>query len=167
MAELQQQLSTSSNSEDANDHTLGGSSSSTSSSSSGTSEQALTLQLVVGELREELQRQSDATRSEMLGRQRAEGLLKESSTLLAREKESNNKLRLELMDRPSKDEFADFKRQLRVLRRIAFNVQDEDENSDVDADDEDDEGIAMEQDYDKDQGKVVTVFTTNLRTAVV
>ena len=38
-----------------------------------------------------------------------------------RQREAHGQVRAELSSRPSREEFADFKRQLRVLHRIAFN----------------------------------------------
>lgn len=45
----------------------------------------LTLQMVVSELREELQRQSDLTRNEMLQRQKAEAMLRDATANLHKE----------------------------------------------------------------------------------
>ena len=92
VAELQQQLSAaqSSSSEDSHDNLAmeggaGEGAGTGGSNGGGGSKGTLTLQLVVSELREELQRQSDLTRSETLLRQKTEALLREANASLQKE----------------------------------------------------------------------------------
>jgi len=141
VTELQQQLSQLTHSPSADDSDPSSDPSSSAPGQQTSKSQTLTLQLVVGELREELQRQSDSSRNELLARQRAEAALREASQQLSRERDAATQLRQELASRPSKEEFLDFKRQLRVLHRIAFNVQDDqmDEAQQAFGDSDDDE----------------------------
>jgi len=86
-------------------------------------EELKTLQVVVSSLREDLVAAGDAGRAE---KQRLEASCRELTQQLAREKEQAAKWRQELAERPSKEEFSATRKQLRMVTKIAFNVQDED-----------------------------------------
>lgn len=81
-----------------------------------------TLHVVVNSLREELSTQSDAARVE---KQRLESLNREHAQALQKEREMLQRTRLELAERPSKEEFVGMRRQLKMVQKIAFNVQDD------------------------------------------
>ena len=83
-----------------------------------------TLHLVVTELRQEIRLKEDALRVE---KQRLEGKHRETSQLLSKERESISKIRLELAERPTKEDLFSLRRQLKMLQRVAFNVQEDDE----------------------------------------
>ena len=85
-------------------------------------EELKTLEVVVEALREELGAQSDAARVE---KQRLESLNREQSQALQKEREGLQLARQELNDRPSKEEFVAVRRQLKMVQKIAFNVQDD------------------------------------------
>lgn len=89
----------------------------------GSSNDAETLQMVVSDLRADIRKKEETFRTE---RQRLEGQLREVSQQLAREKEALAKVRLELAERPTKDDLVSVRRQLKMLQRVAFNVEDED-----------------------------------------
>jgi homeobox protein cut-like len=82
-----------------------------------------TLQMVVSELRSEIRKKEETFRAE---RQRLDGQQREVAQQLAREKEALGKVRLELAERPTKDDLVSVRRQLKMLQRVAFNVEDED-----------------------------------------
>lgn len=86
-------------------------------------EELKTLQVVVSSLREDLVAAGDAGRAE---KQRLEASCRELTQQLAREREQAAKWRQELAERPSKEEFSATRKQLRMVTKIAFNVQDED-----------------------------------------
>ena len=83
-----------------------------------------TLQLVVAELRQDIRLKEDALRVE---KQRLEGKHRETTQLLSREREALGKVRLELAERPTKDDLVSLRRQLKMLQRVAFNVQEDDD----------------------------------------
>jgi homeobox protein cut-like len=83
-----------------------------------------TLQLVITELRQEIRSTEDVLRTQ---KQRLEGKQRETSQLLSREREALGKVRLELADRPTKDDLYSLRRQMKMLQRVAFNVQEDDE----------------------------------------
>eukprot|EP01041_Mallomonas_annulata_P004617 gene4617-9172_t len=86
-------------------------------------EELQSLQLMVADLRQDARRKEEAVRLE---RQRLESTLRELSQQVAVEREGAGRLRQELLDRPTKEDLFSVRRQLGVLQRIAFNVQDED-----------------------------------------
>ncbi|KAJ1437644.1 CASP C terminal-domain-containing protein [Ochromonadaceae sp. CCMP2298] len=83
-----------------------------------------TLHLVVSNLREQLAQAGDAARGE---KQRLEAASRDSTQQLAKERELLQRTRQELSERPSKESFQAVKRQLKMVQKIAFNVQDEEE----------------------------------------
>ena len=83
-----------------------------------------TLHLVITELRQEIRLKEDALRVE---KQRLEAKHRETSQLLSREKDALGKVRLELTERPTREDMFSLRRQLKMLQRVAFNVQEEDE----------------------------------------
>jgi len=83
-----------------------------------------TLHAQLAELRSEHRRKEEAWRSE---RQRLDSAARETSSLLTREREALSKLRQELGERPRKEELTNVRRQLRMLQRVAFNVEEEDD----------------------------------------
>jgi hypothetical protein len=86
-------------------------------------EEARTLQVVVSSLREELSATIDAARTE---KQRLEATCRELTQQAAKEKEQAQRCRQDLLERPSREEFIAMRKQLRMVTKIAFNVQDED-----------------------------------------
>lgn len=88
-------------------------------------EEALTLQMMVTELREEIRQKEDGFRTE---RQRLESSIRDSAQQLAREKEYAAKLKLELSERPTKMELMNIKKQLKTIQKIVFHVEDEDDD---------------------------------------
>lgn len=85
-------------------------------------EELKTLQVVVHSLREELGAQVDAARVE---KQRLESLNREQAQALQKERGDLQRARQELAERPSKEEFVAVRRQLKMVQKIAFNVQDD------------------------------------------
>ena len=113
---------------------VGGAAALAASKSSGAlarEEEASTLHALVSELRAELRRKEEAFRTD---RAKLDAAAREASTALAREREAGAKLRVELGERPRKEELSAARRQLKVLQRVAFNVE-EDEGDDGDTDD--------------------------------
>lgn len=90
------------------------------SSEHETSTSVTTLQLVVAELREQLQSQEELLRSE---KQRMEALLRDSTQQLSKERETVGKVKTELAERPTREDVSALKKQLRTLQKIAFNVE--------------------------------------------
>ena len=89
---------------------------------SSTEEELRTLHVVVNSLREELVTQNDAARAE---KQRLEASNREHVQLLQKEKDSHQRARQELAERPTKEEFLSVRKQLKMVQKIAFNVQDD------------------------------------------
>jgi regulator of replication initiation timing len=93
----------------------------------------LTLQLealetIVSQLRSESRTFQESLLSERI---RYEALLREQSAVIAKEKESADKIRQELADRPSRTEYITLRRRLQIVQKIAFHsssVDDEDDN---------------------------------------
>lgn len=83
-----------------------------------------TLQLVISELRHEIRLKEDTLRAEKL---RIEGKHRETLQLLSKEREALGKAKLELAERPTKDDLYSLRRQVKMLQRVAFNAQDDDE----------------------------------------
>lgn len=81
-----------------------------------------TLQLLVSRLRDELEEARDVQRGE---RQQLEASVRDISTALHRERELVGHLKADLSDRPSKDEFHAVRRQLHLVQKIAFHVEDD------------------------------------------
>ena len=79
---------------------------------------------VVADLRQELRQREDALRTE---KQRAEVVSRDLAQQLSKEREVLAKTKLELAERPSRDELTATRRQLRMLQRIVFKVEDEDD----------------------------------------
>lgn len=90
-------------------------------------EDAHTLQIVVSKLRDELAHQEELLRTE---KHRLDSQNRELANQLSREKASLQKLQQELRGLPSREGYAELRRQLRVVQKIAFNVQDEDDEDD-------------------------------------
>ena len=86
-----------------------------------------TLQMVVNDLRQEIRKKEESFRVE---KQRLESVHREVTQQLAREKEAHSKVKLELAERPTKDDLLSVRRQLKMLQRVAFNVEDEDHDGD-------------------------------------
>lgn len=86
-------------------------------------EELKTLQVVVANLREELVTTSDAARSE---KQRLEATVREVTQQLGKEREQAARYKAELADRPSREDYLAVRKQLKMVTKIAFNVQDED-----------------------------------------
>jgi homeobox protein cut-like len=95
----------------------------------GTSSSVTTLQLVVAELQERVLSQEDLLRSE---KQRMDAMLRESTQHVNRERESLARVKQELAERPTREDMTALKKQLKMLQKIAFNVEDE-EHDDMDA----------------------------------
>ena len=83
-----------------------------------------TLQLVISELRHEIRLKEDTLRAEKL---RIESKHRETLQLLSKERESLGKAKLELAERPTKEDLHSLRRQVKMLQRVAFNAQDDDE----------------------------------------
>lgn len=99
--------------------------------SSGTlarEEETSTLHALVAELRSELRRKEETHRSD---KARLESSGRDAAAALSREREAATLLRQELGERPRKEELAVARRQLRVLQRVLFNVEDGDGDGDV------------------------------------
>ena len=107
--------------QDSNDPS---SSSAASTVDGGATEELRTLQVVVGGLREEMVLQADAARAE---KQRLDAALRESTAALSKEREALQRVRQELEQRPTREEYVAVRRQLKMVQKIAFNVQDEEE----------------------------------------
>lgn len=86
-------------------------------------EELKTLQVVVANLREELVTTSDTARSE---KQRLEASIRELTTQLGKEREQGARYKAELAVRPSREDYHAVRKQLKMVTKIAFNVQDED-----------------------------------------
>jgi hypothetical protein len=86
-------------------------------------EETKTLQVVVASLREELAATADAARAE---KQRLEATNRDLTQQLAKEREQGLRYKTELADRPSKEDYLAVRKQLKMVTKIAFNVQDED-----------------------------------------
>lgn len=82
-------------------------------------------EILLAELRQEIHRKDEVLREE---RQRHESLSRELSAQLSRERDAASKLRQELVARPLPEDFVALKRQLKVLQKAAFNIQEEDED---------------------------------------
>lgn len=95
----------------------------TNSGYSSAHEDVETLQLVVQQLRDELSEHEDALRAE---RQRMDALSREHVQMLSKERETIHQMKQELAKRPSREQYAAVKKQLKVVQKIAFNVADED-----------------------------------------
>lgn len=87
-----------------------------------------TLQLVVADLREELKRQEDLLRVE---KQRSEAIYRENTSLLQREREAAARLRQELSQSASREELQELRRQVKLLRQIAFHTGETDCDDDL------------------------------------
>jgi homeobox protein cut-like len=83
-----------------------------------------TLQLVISELRHEIRSKEDTLRAE---KQRIEGKHREALQLLSREREALGKVKLELAERPTKEDLLSLRRQVKILQKVAFNAQEEDD----------------------------------------
>jgi homeobox protein cut-like len=83
-----------------------------------------TLYIVINDLRKELAEKQEAARS---ARQTVESSLRETTQHLARERDQLAKTRQELAERPTFDDLLAVKRQLRMLQRVAFNVEEDDD----------------------------------------
>jgi homeobox protein cut-like len=83
-----------------------------------------TLQLVISELRHEIRSKEDTLRAE---KQRIEGKHREALQLLSREREALGKVKLELAERPTKEDLFSLRRQVKILQKVAFNAQEEDD----------------------------------------
>ena len=94
-------------------------------------EEARTLQAVVVELRIEIRKKEENSRTD---KQRLEATLREAQQQLQREREALGRVRQELTERPQKEDVATLRRQLRVLQRVAFNVEDSGSDNDDKAD---------------------------------
>lgn len=81
--------------------------------------------LLLAELRSECQRKDENLRSE---RQKHESLMREGAMQLAKERETVSRLRQELSERPSREDYSSVNRQLKALQRIVFNLQDNDDD---------------------------------------
>ena len=81
-----------------------------------------TLQLLVSRLRDELEEARDGQRGE---RQQLEASVRDISAALHRERELVGHLKADLSERPSKDEFHAVRRQLHLVQKIAFHVEDD------------------------------------------
>lgn len=81
-----------------------------------------TLQLLVSRLRDELEEARDGQRGE---RQQLETSVRDLSSALHRERELVGHLKADLSERPSKDEFHAVRRQLHLVQKIAFHVEDD------------------------------------------
>jgi len=90
--------------------------------SSNHAEDISTLQLLVSRLRDELEEVRDGQRGE---RQQLEASVRDISASLHRERELVGHLKAELSERPSKDEFHAVRRQLHLVQKIAFHVEDD------------------------------------------
>lgn len=101
----------------------GGGSRGTEQSDNSAEEELRTLQVVVTSLREDLVALSDTARAD---KQRLEASNREYVQTLQKEKEALQKARQELSERPSREEFLAVRRQLKMVQKIAFNVQDDD-----------------------------------------
>ena len=84
-----------------------------------------TLQAVLTEVRQEARNKEEASKAEKV---KLEALNRELSQQLSLERDASARLRMELADRPSRDELNNVRRQLNVLQRVAFNVQDMEED---------------------------------------
>ena len=91
-----------------------------------------TLHILVSELQQELRKKEDQFRIE---KQKLETSNKDLNELTRKQKEEVETLKKEVSSRPSREELTSAKRQLKVLQKVAFNVED---------DDEDDEGASGE-----------------------
>jgi len=87
-------------------------------------EELRTLHVMVNSLREELVTQNDAARAE---KQRLEASNREHVQSLQKEREALQRARQELAERPSKEEFLSVRKQLKMVQKIAFNVQDDEQ----------------------------------------
>lgn len=81
------------------------------------------LQLVINELKDQNRKQEDLLRSERL---RLEMANREVQQQLTHTKEELARVKADLAERPSKEDVMNTKRQLRMLQKIAFNVEDQD-----------------------------------------
>jgi homeobox protein cut-like len=97
------------------------------------SEDALTLQLIIVDLRATLQKKEDSFRIE---KKELETQVRDQTQQLVKEKENLNKLKTLVEKRPTDEDFLDLKHELKMMQKIAFNLQDNDdedmiENNDV------------------------------------
>lgn len=81
------------------------------------------LQLVINELKDQNRKQEDLLRSERL---RLEMANREVQQQLTHTKEELARVKADLAERPSKEDVMNTRRQLRMLQKIAFNVEDQD-----------------------------------------
>jgi homeobox protein cut-like len=82
-----------------------------------------TLNLIIQELRQELIRCEDLMRSERINFEQRD---RESTQLLAKERDQLSRLRQELAERPLKEDYILAKRQLRLLQKVTFHLSDDD-----------------------------------------
>ncbi len=106
----------------------GGNGSSGGDSSGSPVEEIETLQLVMNELKDQNRKQEDLLRSERL---RLEMCNRETHQQLTHTTEELASVKAELADRPSKEDIVNTRRQLRMLQKIAFNVEDQDGEDEV------------------------------------
>lgn len=91
----------------------------------GATEDTLTLQLVIAELRDELRRSEDQSRTD---KQRLDARVRELLQEQTADRDALSRLQEELKGRPTRDEHSSVRRQLRVVQKIAFNVDDADDD---------------------------------------
>lgn len=87
-------------------------------------EESHTLQIVISDLKQEIRRKEESFRSD---KQRLEVSLREAAANLVKEREILSRIRQELAERPTKEDMRGVRKQLRMLQRVAFNVEDEDD----------------------------------------
>jgi homeobox protein cut-like len=85
-------------------------------------EENQTLQVMITELQNEIRLKEEFYRKE---KARHDSMTKELQNQLSRERESLSKCKQELLERPVKDDLIAVRKQLRLLQRIVFNVEDD------------------------------------------
>ena len=88
-----------------------------------------TLKLVISELRHELRKKDDLLYSEKV---RYEKMTQNLTQQLSHEKTQLLQLRQDLSERPLKDDYIAIKRQLKLLTKITFHIDENDEDSNND-----------------------------------
>ena len=83
-----------------------------------------TLELVISELRQEIRRKEEMFRTE---KQRLEAANRDVHQQLSKDRELLGRAKQELAERPTREDLLSVRRQLKMLQRVAFNVQDEDD----------------------------------------
>lgn len=89
-------------------------------------EDADTLRLVITELREDMRRKEDAARAE---KSHSEHILRDMTQQLTREKDQVTRLKMDLAERPLKEDYITVKRQLKLLQKVTFHLEDDDDDS--------------------------------------